>query len=120
MSRSEYPCLANLTASTWTFVTSGQVASITRSPRALLSERTSGETPSSRLGNETVTSLRTYPTLASTFVMSAFAPDGRYQSSIKPPTGAYVAGLAFDDAGALYAVLNTKKVLKYQLAPPAQ
>ena len=52
--------------------------------------------------------------------IQSFAPDGRYLSNIKPPTGAYVAGLAFDDAGALYAVLNTKKVLKYQLAAPAQ
>ena len=36
---------ANFTASTWTLVTSGQVASITRSSRSLLASRTSGATP---------------------------------------------------------------------------
>jgi hypothetical protein len=52
--------------------------------------------------------------------IQVFAPDGRYLSVFKAPNSAYVHGLAFDDAGAMYAVTNTKKVLKFQLAAPAQ
>ncbi|MEP7357308.1 MAG: hypothetical protein ABI847_08730, partial [Anaerolineales bacterium] len=51
--------------------------------------------------------------------IQVFAPDGRYLSLIKAPSAAYVHGLAFDEAGALYAVTSTKKVIKYQLSAPA-
>ena len=40
-----YPSPANLTASRWTFVTSGHVASIVRSSRAAAFAWTAGETP---------------------------------------------------------------------------
>ena len=40
-----YPCSANLRASTWTLVTSGQVASIVRRPRVAAFACTLGATP---------------------------------------------------------------------------
>jgi predicted RNA-binding Zn-ribbon protein involved in translation (DUF1610 family) len=52
--------------------------------------------------------------------IQVFTPDGQYLSVIKGPNGGYVNGLAFDEAGYLYALANVKKVFKYQLEAPAQ
>jgi DNA-binding beta-propeller fold protein YncE len=46
--------------------------------------------------------------------IQVFAGDGRYLSTINPPSNAYAFGMAFDDDNFLYLVSNNK-VYKYQL-----